>query len=135
MIVDTCAYSEFMRNRKPIVDAIARALVIVVPPIVLGELEAGFRHGSHAERNRATLQAFLSSPRVRIPPISSATATRYGAILDYLRGNGTPIPTNDVWIAAVAMEGGWPVLTTDRHFLKMPQVLVEFYDTADNTSP
>jgi tRNA(fMet)-specific endonuclease VapC len=53
---------------------------------------------------------------------------RYAAIINYLRKNGTPIPTNDIWIAASAMEYGLKVITTDRHYLNIPLIITEFYD-------
>ena len=95
-----------------------------MPPIVLGELLAGFRIGSRDRANRRELEAFLSSPRVRVSPIDAETAQRYAEIFSYLRERGTPIPTNDIWIGACAMQWGLRLLTTDSHFERLPQVSV-----------
>ena len=75
-------------------------------PIVLGELQSGFRRGRHQARNEKELEEFLDAPRVELIPILDSTAVRYAEILSYLRRAGTPLPTNEVWIAASAMEYG-----------------------------
>jgi predicted nucleic acid-binding protein len=99
---------------------------IILNAVVLGELKAGFRRGRHRERNENELAEFLASPRTRVLGLDEETADRYAVILDSLRSAGTPIPTNDVWIAASAMQHGLRVLTTDQHFRKIPQVVVDF---------
>ena len=120
--LDTSGYSAFKRSRDGALDLVQRADEIVLPAIVLGELLAGFRFGSRERTNRHELDAFLQSPRVRVAPIDSGTAQRYADILPYLRERGTPIPTNDIWIAACAMQWGLRLLTTDSHFARLPQV-------------
>ena len=122
--LDTSAYSAFKRGHPEAIDALRRARGIVLPPIVLGELLAGFRIGSRDRANRRELEAFLSSPRVRVSPIDAETAQRYAEIFSYLRERGTPIPTNDIWIGACAMQWGLRLLTTDSHFERLPQVSV-----------
>ncbi|GFO56981.1 hypothetical protein GMSM_39880 [Geomonas sp. Red276] len=92
--------------------------------VVVGELLSGFRKGNSEKRNRQILDKFLSITRVSILPLTHQTSERYALILDYLRRNGTPIPTNDLWIAASSMEHGLNLITADRHFLKLPQILV-----------
>jgi len=62
---------------------------------------------------------------VRIVEIDEETAERYAVVTDYLRRAGTPVPTNDLWIAASAMQHGLKVLTADAHYLKIPQVIAE----------
>jgi len=93
--------------------------------VVLGELYAGFASGRHRRKNEQELRLFLSSPRVRLVNIDDETAERYALVLNGLRSAGTPIPTNDVWIAASAMQYGVVVVTTDGHYEKVAQVLVE----------
>ena len=122
--LDTSAYSAFKRGHPEAIDALRRAREIVLPPIVLGELLAGFRIGSRDRANRRELEAFLSSQRVRVSPIDAETAQRYAEIFSYLRERGTPIPTNDIWIGACAMQWGLRLLTTDSHFERLPQVSV-----------
>lgn len=105
-----------------------RAEEIYLSPIVLGELQAGFRRGKHQARNEKGLEEFLDAPRVGLIPILDSTAVRYAEILTYLRRAGTPLPTNDVWIAASAMEHGLRVLTTDKRFQEIPQILVDCWE-------
>lgn len=96
-------------------------------PIVLGELISGFKMGRDEGRNRKLLEEFLSSPRVNIIEIDEETSERYAIILNALRGKGTPIPANDIWIASSAMQYGLKVVTTDTDYLQISQVLVECF--------
>jgi tRNA(fMet)-specific endonuclease VapC len=101
---------------------------IVFTPIVLGELRAGFTGGRRARSNLRQLAQFRESPRARDVAIDDGTAERYAAIVIALRAAGTPIPTNDAWIAASAMQHGLTVVTTDAHYDKVAQVLTERFD-------
>lgn len=122
--LDTSGYSAFKRGHDGALAAIQRADRIFLSAIVLGELLAGFRIGRRDRSNRRELDAFLESPRVRMMPLDFDTAERYAEIVRYLRERGTPIPTNDIWIAAIAMQWGLRILTTDAHFRRLPQVSV-----------
>ena len=93
-----------------------RARGIVFSSIVAGELLHGFRCGTRFERNLDDLRAFLDSPYVQFVPVGWTTADRFGRIAAALRRRGTPIPTNDVWIAAHAMETGADLVSFDAHF-------------------
>ena len=117
-----------MRGRQEIKEALQLADSIAVNPIVLGELQAGVRHGRHSEKNRNTLRQFLNSPRVHVVSMDEETAERYAVILNGLWMIGRPIPTNDLWIAASAMQYGLTILTTDAHFTHIAQVLVHHVD-------
>lgn len=97
-------------------DAVAGADVVYLPTIVLGELEAGFRLGRRAEENRVMLSEFLSEPFVSALPVSRRVARRYGQVFAQLRRAGTPIPVNDIWIAACTLERGAHLLTFDHDF-------------------
>ena len=114
LLVDTSAYSAFMRGsfRHQVQPATADEIVVNV--IVLGELAAGFIKGGRRRRNQEELSRFLSSPRVIVVDVTEDTAERYGVTLNSLWKAGTPIPTNDIWIAASAMEHGLQILTTMR---------------------
>jgi tRNA(fMet)-specific endonuclease VapC len=125
VILDTSAYSLHLQGDEAVKLALRRADEIVVNPVILGELLAGFRSGGREQRNRDILRKFLASPRVRIVEIDEETAERYAVVTDYLRRAGSPIPTNDLWIAASAMQHGLKVLTSDAHFLKVQQVITE----------
>jgi tRNA(fMet)-specific endonuclease VapC len=120
--LDTSAYSQFQRGHAATVNLIQITRSISISAVVLGELHGGFRRGSHYMKNAQTLLGFMTSPRVNVLHVDATTADRYGQIQAYLLGIGTPLPTNDVWIAAHAMQHGLQVVTLDKHFLKMPQV-------------
>jgi len=98
-------------------------------PTVLGELYAGFRRGTREEKNRIELERFRRSPRTRTVTVDEETAEFYAQILTHLREAGTPIPTNDIWIAASAMQAGLRVVTSDVHFTHVPQIAVELLNT------
>lgn len=122
-----------MRGHAEAKLALQRADKIFMNPIILGELRAGFFRGKHRKKNDAELRHFLSSPRVDVLEIDEATAERYAVILNFLWTAGTPIPTNDIWIAASAMQHGLHVLTADAHYQKVSQIIVEY--VASETRP
>jgi len=95
---------------------IRRSESVWVPAIVAGELLYGFRSGNRFEENSARLEAFLEAPTVDLLPVTFTTADRFGRIAAALRKKGTPIPTNDIWIAAQVMEVGADLLSSDSHF-------------------
>jgi tRNA(fMet)-specific endonuclease VapC len=128
ILLDTSAYIAFLKGHPGIKQAIQKADEINLNPVVMGELLAGFMKGRRAAQNREILQEFMGSPRVRLMAIDEETSERYAAIFNYLREKGTPIPTNDLWIAATAMQFGLRVVTTDRHFQQVPQVMAEIHE-------
>ena len=126
LLIDTSAYSAFRRGHPEVVRTLQRATEICLSPIVLGELRAGFLRGSRHRYNDQALAQFRASPRVRTLVVGDETTERYGVIRVALYNAGTPIPANDIWIAASAMEHGLRVITLDAHFLQVPQVIVDF---------
>jgi predicted nucleic acid-binding protein len=126
IILDTSAYSAFLRGNPEIKLSIQQTDEIFLNPIILGELFAGFAIGGTEKKNKVLLQEFLSSPRVKVIDVDEETSERYATIINYLREKGTPIPTNDIWIAASAMQYGLKVLTIDSHYLKVSQIIVEY---------
>jgi tRNA(fMet)-specific endonuclease VapC len=116
LVVDTSAYSRLRGGDVRILDRVAAATLLLLPAIVLGELEAGFALGARAAENRRSLSELLAEPFVQVLPIDAAVASRYGALFAQLRRAGTPVPTNDIWIAAAAIDRGATVLTFDDHF-------------------
>ena len=84
--------------------------------VTLGELRTGFLLGGRRGRNGAELEAFLDNPVVQVLPVDSEASRHYAEIVAELRKAGTPVPTNDIWIAAVAARNGSTVLTCDDHF-------------------
>ena len=97
-------------------ELVARADELFLSAVVVGELLAGFRGGSRFEQNLAELRTTLDSPLVSFVPVGSVTADRYSRIVASLRAKGRPIPANDAWIAAHAMETGADLVSADRHF-------------------
>ena len=116
LVLDTSAYSRFRAGRPAVLDLLAGADVVMLPVTVLGELEAGFAMGRRALENRTTLGRFLGEPFVVTLPTTPDVARRYGQIFARLRQAGTPIPTNDIWIAAATIDAGAQLLTFDSHF-------------------
>ena len=127
LMLDTSAYSAFMRGHPEILSAIREADEIFLNSIVIGELIAGFIKGGRRRKNENELSRFLGSTRVAILDVTEETTERYAVILNSLWRAGTPIPTNDIWIAASAMEHGLRLLTTDDHYQNLPQVLVDYF--------
>lgn len=116
LVLDTSAYSHFRAGDERVLDFIAEAEVVFLPAIVLGELEAAFSLGRRERENRTLLAEFLAEPFVSILPVTPATARRYGQVFVELRRAGTPIPINDVWIAASTLDCGGHLLTFDKDF-------------------
>ena len=102
--------------------------MVIVPVTVLGELEAGFELGRRARDNRHALGDFLDEPFVSVLAVTEVTVRHYARIFAALRRAGTPIPTNDVWIAASTMECNGCLLTFDGHyrqFVELEHVILE----------
>ena len=116
VLLDTNVYTAFMLGAAEVVDVVAHADSLYLNSIVLGELLGGCAAGTREPKNRAELARFLDSPRVKVLPITVDTADSYALIYAGLRRKGQPIPTNDLWIAASALEHGAALLTRDAHF-------------------
>lgn len=116
VLLDSNAYSRLMRGGEQVSRIVRGAEEVLLSAVVLGELLYGFRHGSRYERNARAIRAFLDNPYVSVVPVGATTADRYSRIAASLRAKGRPIPTNDVWIAAHAMETGADLVSADRHF-------------------
>jgi len=125
VMLDTSAYSALLRGNEDVKRAIQEADELYLNPVVLGELLAGFAHGGKEKKNRDILREFLESPRVQVADVDEETSERYAVIINYLWEQGIPIPTNDLWIAATAMQYGLKLVTTDGHFRNVPQIIVE----------
>jgi predicted nucleic acid-binding protein len=123
ILIDTNIYSAFKVDNKDVVDVLRTVEYIGINSTVLGELYSGFKLGSREVENRSELDAFLDSPRVFFYSIDEATAEIYAEIFKTLRQKGTPIPTNDIWIAATAMQHGLAVYSLDKHFEEIPGLL------------
>ena len=116
ILLDTNAYSALKRGHAEVADRVRRAEEVILSVVVIGELLLGFRLGTRLRKNVAELEAFLDSPYVTLLPVTLTSADRFARITVALRAKGRPIPTNDVWIAAHAMETGAELVSADEHF-------------------
>ena len=116
VLLDTDAYSALKRAHPAVVDIVRRSEDVLLSTVVAGELLYGFRCGNRFERNRDELEQFAASPFVTVVPVTMATADRFSRMAAALEARGKPIPTNDLWIAAQAMESGADLLSFDRHY-------------------
>ena len=122
--IDTNIYSNTLKNFQSATEILEIAENIFISPIVIAELLSGFKYGSRENENRSKFNQFLDSPRVTISTIGEFTAEHYANIFLQLKKYGKPIPTNDIWIAACAMENGMPLATFDKHFSNIQGLLL-----------
>jgi tRNA(fMet)-specific endonuclease VapC len=118
VLLDTSAYAQFRRGQRDVVGLLTAAERIHLSTITLGELEAGFLLGSRVEENRRALRDLLSESFVSVVNVDASVAQRYGALFSQLRKAGTPVPTNDIWIAACALQVGATLVTFDTDFVR-----------------
>lgn len=116
LLLDTNACSALKRGDERVADLVRGSKEIVFSAVVAGELLYGFRQGARVERNLAELKEFPASPYVTFLPVSLITADRYALVASALRRKGKPIPVNDIWIAAQALECGADLVSADRYF-------------------
>ena len=119
LLIDTNAYAAFLSGDKVLLDALSRADAVYMSVIVLGELHAGFLGGGRRAENCRTLSKFLGKPSVSTLLLSLETAQIFGEVKDALKRAGTPIPINDVWLAAQAIETGSILVSYDAHFRRV----------------
>lgn len=120
--IDTNRYVAFARGESSVEEILERAIEINVPLIVLGELRAGFLGGTRRAENEKYLVRFLNSPRVRILNPDEDTSHHYAQLYLQLKRQGTPMPTNDLWIAALAFQHQLILFARDKHFDFLPQI-------------
>ena len=120
--LDTNRYVDLCNGIVETKDILAEAEIVVLPFVVLAELRAGFAYGRKQEENEATLRRFLSKEGVRSLFADDQTTHHYGALYRQLRKQGTPIPTNDMWIAALVLQHNLVLHDRDRHFDRLPQL-------------
>lgn len=116
ILLDTNAYTAFLTGDKRVLNALTEAETAFLSAIVIGELYAGFCGGNRLKENKALLARFLQKSNVRILDVTAETGEVFGQIKNALQKAGTPIPLNDVWLAAQAMETGSVIVSFDAHF-------------------
>ena len=122
ILIDTNRYRDFCDGNPEAVKVIQSVRSISIPFVVLAELRAGFLCGTLARKNAQTLTRFLNSDRVRIVYPSDETTHHFAHVFAQLRLQGTPIPVNDMWIAALAIQHDLILFSRDRHFDALPQI-------------
>ncbi len=120
VLIDTNIYSELLRGNKFVSDLLKKPDIIAFSVISIAELLSGFKNGERGKENLEELDQFIYSPRVVIYDIDSETSEFYAKIYDELKNSGDPIPTNDLWIAALTLQHGTKLFTLDKHFKKVP---------------
>ena len=125
VLLDSNAYSRLMWGDDHTAAVVRGASDILMSAVVVGELLYGFRNGSRFDRNAADLRSFLDNTHASFVPVGPITGDRYARIAAGLRAKGNPIPTNDVWIAAYAMETGADLVSVDRHFEAVDGIIAE----------
>jgi tRNA(fMet)-specific endonuclease VapC len=123
LALDTSRYVDLCRDVSGTVALVNEAAEVILPFIVLGELRAGFAIGTRAAENERTLRKFLLKPGVRVALADDQTTNHYAALYRQLRKQGTPIPTNDIWIAALVVQHNLTLHARDRHFDDLPQIV------------
>lgn len=122
IIIDTNCYIGFLKGNLKFIPVIQTAELIYFPFVVLAELRAGFLVGSKSNENEKSLFSFLNSKRVTELYPDNNTTNHYAYLFYQLRKQGTPIPTNDIWIAALTIQHNLTLVTLDRHFDNLPQL-------------
>lgn len=122
VLIDTNRYRDFCEGKPDALDIVQRASTLAMPFVVLAELRAGFLCGTLARGNEQILTRFLNSDRVNLLFPDEDTTHHFARIFAQLRHQGTPIPVNDIWIAALAIQHDLILFTRDSHFEELPQI-------------
>lgn len=122
LALDTNRLTDLLRGDEVVAHLVATAERVFVPFIVLGELRAGFSLGTQGAANELAVRGLLGKTGVELLLPTEATTHHYAQLYRQLRERGTPIPTNDLWIAALVVEHGLVLCTRDRHFEQLPHL-------------
>jgi tRNA(fMet)-specific endonuclease VapC len=120
--IDSNRYTDFCRGIEEVVSVVENAEEIHLPLVVVGEQRAGFANGNHPEKNERTLTNFLNNTGVFILLPDEQTTYFYADLYAYLRKKGKPIPTNDLWIAALVVQHQLVLFDRDSDFDNLPQL-------------
>ena len=122
LALDTNRYTDLCRGEASVIGTLEAADQVWLPFIVVGELRAGFAVGTQGPRNEAVLRRFLLKPGVAILYADEQTTHHYANVYRQLRKQGSPIPTNDMWIAALVLQHSLILCARDAHFDTLPQL-------------
>lgn len=122
--LDTNRLTDLLATDTALADQLAGCDAVFVPLFTLAEMKIGFLGGSRRPHNEAALQRFLTKPTVALLLPDRETAEQYARLCWQLRRAGHPIPTHDLWIAALALQHDLTLITRDRHFQAIPQLVL-----------
>lgn len=122
VLLDTNRYCDFCEGDEEALAVLQRSVRIYIPFIVLAELRSGFLCGNRSNANERHLTVFLNSERVEALYPEENTTHHFAQVFAQLRLQGTPIPVNDIWIAALAVQHDLLLYSRDSHFDKLPQI-------------
>jgi len=122
LMLDTNRYVDFCRGVPEVVDTLRRADQIHLSFISLAELRSGFLCGSRSRHNERRLTRFLGSSRVRVLFPDDQTPHHDARLFQQLRGQGTPMPTNDLWMASLTLQHALVLISRDSHLDNLPQL-------------
>jgi tRNA(fMet)-specific endonuclease VapC len=129
ILLDTSGYRHLMSGHPDVAERVRTADRVALNSVVVGELRSAFRRGSARKRNEQFLESFLSRPTVDFLAVDRDTTECYAFIGSSLQDAGIPVPANDLWIAASAMQHGLRLVTTDADFLRIPQIRVDHFES------
>ena len=122
LLLDSNRYTDLCRGDEDVARWLEAAEAIYMPFVVLAELRAGFAVGRYGVENEQVLQRFLGKPAVELLYATEGTTRVYASLFRQLRSQGTPIPTNDLWIAALVVQHNLVLCSRDKHFGYLPQI-------------
>ena len=122
LVLDSNALIALFDGDEEAREIISSAEKILVPAVVLGEVQLGINNTKRGRTTQKALEKFLDQPFVEVLNVGSETASCFVTVMKYLMEHGTPIPTDDVWIAAGTLETGSVLLTRDGHFANIPMI-------------
>ena len=120
--LDTNRYVDLCKAVAPTVELLASADAVFIPFVVIAELRAGFAVGRRSSENERILRRLLAKDSVRVLFPDDRTTQHYAAVYRQLWRQGTPIPTHDLWIAALVLQHDLVLHSRDRHFDHLPQI-------------
>jgi tRNA(fMet)-specific endonuclease VapC len=121
--LDTNRLTDLFQGDDALASQLGTCEEVWIPLVVLAEIKAGFYGGNQQHRNEILLQELFAKTTVGLLLPSRETAEHYARLFVQLKRAGTPVPDNDLWIAAMVLEHDLVLITRDRHFERIPQLL------------
>ncbi len=122
ILIDTNRFIDFCSGEEEVIDTFERASLLVIPFVVLAEIRVGAHLVKRGESQERVLNELLQQQGVRVAHSTDSTTHHYAGLYAKLKRNGTPIPTNDIWIAALAVEHSLVLYSRDAHFDVFPGI-------------